>query len=128
TTPAPSQGTTISIQRAIEEMRRLEFVNAAQTAATIAADSSDAAVKRRALTIKEHLDMLLMAQAQVNNRLFLDARAKLNSIPPGEVRDLAGEEIRRIDMLITQFVNNTIAQVRDAESREQWAQALGHLD
>ncbi len=118
----------ISIQRAVDEIRRLEFVSASQTAASVATDSTDAEVKRRAQTLKEHLDLLLTSQAQANNRLYLDARVTLARIPAGEVRDLAGEEIRRIDMEITQFINTTIAQIRDAESREQWADALRHLD
>jgi pSer/pThr/pTyr-binding forkhead associated (FHA) protein len=126
-TPAP-QTASISIQRALDEIRRLEFVPASQTAATIANESTDPATKRRAQTIKEHLDMLLMAQAQVKNRMYLDARAKLAGIPEGDVRDLAGEDIRRLDMECTQFINNTIAQIRDAEARERWSDALGHLD
>jgi pSer/pThr/pTyr-binding forkhead associated (FHA) protein len=127
TTPAP-QSSTVSIQRALDEIRRLEYVPASQTAATIANETTDPVTKRRAQTIKEHLDLLLMAKAQVDNRMFLDARAKLASIPEGEVRDLAGEEIRQIELLSTQFINNTIAQIRDAEARERWSDALGHLD
>jgi len=126
-TPAPSVS-GLSVQRAIEEVRRLEFSNAVQTAATVANEATDQATRSRAQSIKNDLDLLLTARAQVDNRLYLDARATLLSIPSGEVRDLAGDEIRRIDMICTQFVNTTIAQIRDAESREQWSQALTHLD
>ncbi|RPH79649.1 MAG: FHA domain-containing protein, partial [Planctomycetaceae bacterium] len=126
-TPAPPTS-AVPIARAVEQIRRLEFANAAQTAALVAAEATDPALKQRAQSMKEHLDMLLNAQTMANNRMFLEARTTVLRIPEGEVRDLAGDEIRRLDMLSTQFINTTIAQVRDAETREQWTEALAALD
>lgn len=125
TVSRPPSGTILTV---IDEIKRLDYTTAAQTASRLAAESEDAEVAARARKLVEGLDLLRKAQAEIDNRLFLDARATVRSIPDGELKTLASDEIRRIELRVKAFVEETVSQIRNAENREEWKNALNYLE
>lgn len=125
TVTRPAAGNILSV---IDEIKRLDYTTAAQTASRLAEESTDPEVADRAKRLVEGLDLLRKAQAEIDNRLFLDARSTVRSIPDGELKTLAADEIRRIELRAKSWIDETIGQIRNAENREEWKNALGYLE